>query len=138
MKKHSFSTIDEYIALQPPSVRPLLRQLRTAIRKAAPKAEEIISYGMPAYKYCGRLAYFSAWEKHIGFYPGGKAVIEQFLPKLKAYQTSPGTIQFSLEKPIPVKLVSDMIKYRVKQNEELEVARKAKRNTGKMKSVRSK
>lgn len=114
----NFSSIDEYIALQSPNMRKYLKELRAVIRKAAPGAEEAISYGMPAFKYHGPLVYFAAWDQHIGFYPGGKSVIEQYKNQLKKYQTSAGTVQLPPDEPVPVKLITAMVKFRMKQNEE--------------------
>ena len=108
---------DDYIALQPPANRALLLQLRETIRKAAPNAEETISYCMPAYKLNGVLVYFAGYKQHIGFYPGAEA-ITVFKSKLTTYTTSKGTIQFPLDKPLPLTLISKIVKYRVKVNEE--------------------
>ena len=118
MNMQRFSTIDEYIALQSPKMRKYLKELRSVIRKAAPGAEEAISYGMPAFKYHGPLVFFAAWDQHVGFYPGGKSVIAQYQSQLKEYQTSAGTVQLPPDKPVPAKLITSMVKYRVKQNEE--------------------
>ncbi len=111
-----FKTVEAYINSYPAKVRPLLKQLRSAIRDAAPEADEIISYNMPAYKYHGVLVYFAAHTAHIGFYPGTKAVTVEFKNQLTKYKTSRGTIQFTLDKPIPGTLVKKIIRYRVKQN----------------------
>lgn len=108
--------VDEYVAAQPKAVQRAVNKLRSTIRSAAPKAEEVISYQMPAYKYNGMLVYFAVWPKHIGFYPtpGG---IEAFKKELAAYEMSKGTIQFPLDKIIPYGLISRIVKYRVKENE---------------------
>jgi uncharacterized protein YdhG (YjbR/CyaY superfamily) len=95
----------------------LLEELRTTIRKAAPKAEEGISYGMPSYKQNGILVYFAGYTNHIGFYPTGSG-ISAFTNEIKHYKTSKGTIQFPLDKPIPKTLVTKIVKYRVHINEE--------------------
>ncbi|MBS1975946.1 MAG: DUF1801 domain-containing protein [Bacteroidetes bacterium] len=126
MKMQNFSSIDEYIALQSPKMRKYLKELRAVIRKAAPGAEEAISYGMPAFKYHGPLVYFAAWDQHIGFYPGSKSVIEQYKNQLKKYQTSAGTVQLPPDEPVPVKLITAMVKYRMKQNEEKKKLKTAK------------
>src|SRR4051794_3667609 len=114
-EKGLFTTVDEYIALHPPSVQAGLDLLRKTIKTAAPGAEEMISYQMPAYKLKGMLAFFSATKKHYGFYPTASPVAA-FQDKLKSYETSKGTIKFPFDKPIPVKLVSEIIKWKVKQN----------------------
>lgn len=120
----SFSTVAQYIEAQPAPVRKGLRELRSIIRKTAPKAEEVISYGMPAYKLHGMLAYFAVAKEHYGFYamPGA---IKKFADKLKPYGTSKGTIRFPLDKPLPKKLISDIIKFRVKENEQKALLKKA-------------
>jgi uncharacterized protein YdhG (YjbR/CyaY superfamily) len=117
--------IDAYLAILPPSIRSSLSKLRIAIKQAAPEAEEMISYGMPAFKYKGMLVYFAAHAEHIGFYPGSKLVITVFKKELIDYKTSAGTIQFPLGKVLPLGLIKKIVKFRVKQNEEKQ-ARKLK------------
>lgn len=110
------ATIDEYIAGFPAGIQQLLEQVRATIKKAAPEAEETISYGMPAFRYEGRgLVYFSAFKAHIGFYPipsGMKA----FKKELSSYKTGKGSVQFPLDEPMPLKLITDIVKFRVKEN----------------------
>jgi uncharacterized protein YdhG (YjbR/CyaY superfamily) len=106
---------DEYIAGFPENIQEMLNELRSAIRKAAPEAEETISYRMPAYRLNGILVYFAAQKNHIGFYPTSSGV-NAFREELAAYKTSKGAIQFPLDKPIPLKLVSTIVKFRVKEN----------------------
>ena len=113
--KGLFTTVDEYIALHPSDIRAGLNLLRKTIKTAAPGAEEMISYQMPAYKLNGMLAFFSAAQKHYGFYPTASPIIA-FREKLKSYKTSRGAIQFPLDKPIPVKLVSEIVKWKLKEN----------------------
>ncbi|MGB8359345.1 MAG: DUF1801 domain-containing protein [Bacteroidales bacterium] len=108
---------DEYIAGFPENIQRKLNDLRAAIRKAAPGAEESISYRMPAYKLNGVLVYFAAQKNHIGFYPTSSGVIA-FKKELAEYKTSKGAVQFPLDKPIPLKLVSTIVKFRVKENSE--------------------
>jgi uncharacterized protein YdhG (YjbR/CyaY superfamily) len=115
MEKTRFLSVDEYISSQPASHRPGLKQLRQTIRKAAPQAEEVISYNMPAYKFQGILVYFAAHTAHIGFYALPGPLIA-FKEKLKSYTTSKGTVQFPLGKALPVKLIQDMVLFRVKEN----------------------
>lgn len=116
MKKTIFTTVDGYIDSFPPAVRKLLSAMRKTIKAAAPKAEELISYQMPAYKYKGVLVYFAAFEKHIGFYatPTGHAA---FKKELSAYKTGKGSVQFPLTEPMPLDLVKRMVQFRVKENE---------------------
>jgi uncharacterized protein YdhG (YjbR/CyaY superfamily) len=122
ISKHKFSNVDQYIALQPEAVQEGLQKLRQTIRKAAPQAEELISYGMPGYRFHGMLVYFAAWKNHIGFYvmPDG---IEAFKQQLGNYKTEKSAIQFPLDKPIPVKLVTEIVKYRMKDNLDKEQAK---------------
>ncbi|HRG90905.1 MAG TPA: DUF1801 domain-containing protein, partial [Chitinophagales bacterium] len=103
MKAEAPLNVDSYIAAQPAAVQPVLQQLRQAIKKAAPHAEEVISYQMPAYKQNGILVYFAAWKEHIGFYPAS-AGVSHFSDKLVKYNTSKGTIQFPLSEKLPIKL----------------------------------
>jgi uncharacterized protein YdhG (YjbR/CyaY superfamily) len=90
--------------------------MRKTIKAAAPKAEELISYQMPAYKYKGVLVYFAAFEKHIGFYatPTGHAAFKNELSK---YKTGKGSVQFPLTEPLPLDLVKRIVQFRVKENE---------------------
>ena len=119
------ANVDAYIAAQPKQIQPLLEQIRSIIKKAAPKAEETISYMMPAYMQDGALVYFGGCKTHIGFYPTGSGV-EAFLDMLKDYKTSKGTIQFQLDKPIPVKLVTQIVKFRIAHNKEKAELKKLK------------
>lgn len=114
--KTIYKDVDAYIAAQPDAVQPLLQKIRATIRKAAPKAEEAISYGMPGYKYHGMLVYFAAWKSHIGFYavPSGN---EAFKEELSVYKMSKGAVQFPLDKPMPLALIARIVKFRVKENE---------------------
>jgi uncharacterized protein YdhG (YjbR/CyaY superfamily) len=116
--KSQFKTIDEYIAGFPKNVRDVLEELRRVIKESAPKTEEAISYGMPAFKLDGKnLVFFAAWTNHVGFYPGGPSAIESFKKELAPFKQSKGTIQFPLDKPIPFDLVKKIVKFRVKENE---------------------
>ena len=121
----TFVTVDEYIDAQDESVKDILEAIRVTIKKAAPKAIEVISYGMPAYKQDGVLVYFAACKSHIGFYPTGKGVAE-FEDVLSDYKTSKGAIQFPLNKKMPLALITKIVKFRVKQNEQ-KVAEKKKK-----------
>ena len=115
--------IDEYISWFPPETQLKLEQIRKAVTDAAPHAEEVISYAMPAYKLNGMLVYFAGYAKHIGFYPGAGG-ISAFKNELSAYKGAKGSVQFPLDQPLPVKLIHKIVRFRVKQN--LEKA-KAKR-----------
>jgi uncharacterized protein YdhG (YjbR/CyaY superfamily) len=115
MKKIVPKTIDEYIARFPDNIRERLTALRSTIRKAAPHAEETVSYGVPAFKLAGMLVWFAAHKNHIGFYPRA-AGIAAFKNELSAYKLSKGTVQFPFDRPLPLPLVSKLVKFRVKQN----------------------
>jgi len=118
-----FQTVDEYIKAQNPAFRPGLKLLRQTIRKAAPEAEEVISYNMPAYKLNGILVYFAQHQSHIGFYALPHA-ITSFDEEIRKYKTSKATIQFPNNNPLPVKLLTKIVKFRVKENLERTAARK--------------
>jgi uncharacterized protein YdhG (YjbR/CyaY superfamily) len=115
MKQDIVLSVDEYIAKQPLEIQEKLKGLRQAIKKAAPKAEEVISYGMPAYKFHGVLVYFGAYQNHIGFYPTGSG-ISAFHKELLIYECSKGTVRFPIGKFLPLSLVSKIVKFRVKEN----------------------
>lgn len=109
-------TIDEYITGFPDNVQEILEKIRMTIRKAAPDAEETISYKMPTFNLKGHyLVYFAAYKKHIGFYPAPIGIAE-FKQDLSAYQAGKGTMQFPLDKPIPFDLITRIVKFRVKEN----------------------
>ncbi|MCH1915250.1 DUF1801 domain-containing protein [Leptospira noguchii] len=114
-KKLNFKNIDEYINLFPKDVQDKLRKLRSTIRKAAPNAEEKISYQMPAFVLNGNLVYFAAYKKHIGFYPTSSG-IKKFQTELTKYKTTKGAIQFPMDQPLPLKLIAKIVKYRIKEN----------------------
>lgn len=106
--------IDEYIARFPRDVQPVLKKMRSTIGKAAPSAEEGISYGMPVFKLHGNLVYFGGFKHHIGFFPTSKPV-QAFKKELAGYATSKGTVRFPLDEPIPYALVTRIVKFRVKE-----------------------
>ena len=108
--------MDAYIAAAPKEVRGKLKEIRTVIRKAAPDAEERISYGIPYYGYKGRLAYFAAFKKHIGLYVP-TPVIEEHKSELTNYETAKATIRFPLNKKLPLGLIKKLVKARMKKNE---------------------
>ena len=118
MEKLPIKNIDDYMAYQPEKVRETLENLRQIIRETAPEAEEVISYGIPAYKYHGMLVYFAAYKKHCSLFGGTGSLTEEMKDELKAYKTSKGTIQFTVEKPLPGDLVRHIVNFRMKQNVE--------------------
>lgn len=107
--------IDEYIQMFPDDIQVILESLRQTIRKAAPEAEETISYQMPTFKQNGALVHFAAFKKHIGFYPTPSG-IEAFKEELSAYEGSKGTVRFPIDRPIPLDLVTEIVKFRVREN----------------------
>jgi len=113
----NFDSIDEYIHSFPKNVQLVLQQIRQAVKDATPKAEEAISYNMPAFKLNGNLVWFGAFKNHIGFYPR-KSAIEAFREKLAAYEISEvqGTVKFPLDKPMPIDLIKEIVKFRVREN----------------------
>lgn len=119
MQKTKIKNIDDYLALQPERSMMALEKIRQAVRSVAPTAEEVISYGMPAFKYKGRmLLYFAGFKKHCSLFPGSKAVILKMKKELRSYKTSAGTISFTAEKPLPTALVKKIVRARVKENED--------------------
>lgn len=118
--------IDEYIAGFPHDVQEILQKVRLTIRKAAPDAEETISYRMPTFILKGNLVHFAAFKKHVGFYPTPTG-IEKFKDELSVYEGAKGSVQFPLDKPMPFGLISKIVKFRVKENLERAEARGKKR-----------
>lgn len=118
------ATIDRYIAAFPKDVQKMMQQIRETIKKTAPEAEEKISYAMPAFTLKGQdLVYFAGYENHIGFYPA-PAGVEAFKKDLSGYKTGKASIQFPLDKPMPMGLITKIVKYRIKQNLEKAKAKK--------------
>jgi uncharacterized protein YdhG (YjbR/CyaY superfamily) len=113
--KKPITTIDEYIAAFPEETRKSLEVMRATIKKAAPEAEEKISYQMPTFVLKGNLVHFAAHKNHIGFYPTPSA-IQAFESELSKYESSKGAVQFPMEKPLPLKLIGKIVKFRVAEN----------------------
>ena len=106
------STIDEYIGYYPADVQQLLQQIRLAVAKAAPKAVETISYSMPAFRQNGIIVWFAAFKNHIGFYPGVSG-IAHFKKELSRFKSAKGSVQFPMDEPLPLGLVSRIVRFRV-------------------------
>jgi uncharacterized protein YdhG (YjbR/CyaY superfamily) len=119
-------TIDEYLAAVPEDARATLQKLRNVIKAAAPKATEVISYQMPGFKYHGMLVFFAAFKNHCSLFPGS-SVMEAHKDDLKSYETSKGTIRFTIDKPLPAALVRKIVKARVAENERRVKAKEKKR-----------
>lgn len=117
--------IDDYIAGFPDDVQKLLQEVRKTVQKSAPEAIEKISYGMPAFALNGNLVYFAAFKNHIGFYalPSGNKAFQE---ELSAYKTGKGSIQFPFDKPLPVKLIQKIVKFRIAENVEKAKLKKKK------------
>jgi uncharacterized protein YdhG (YjbR/CyaY superfamily) len=109
------NNFDEYIATFPPGIQKILSLLRSTIKKAAPDAEEKISYAMPTYYLNGNLVHFAAYKNHIGFYPAPSGIVA-FEKELSVFKTSKGAVQFPINKPLPLALITKIVKYRVKEN----------------------
>lgn len=107
-------TIDSYISGFPPRVQAILDELRRTIRELAPTAEETINYGIPTFRLNGNLVHFAAFEHHIGFYPTPSAM-EAFEQALSPYKRAKGSVQFPIDKPLPLELIRQIVKYRVEQ-----------------------
>ena len=110
-------TIDEYIRAAPREAQKKLREMHACIRAAAPGAKEGLKWGMPAFSYRRILVTFAGFEKHIGFYPTPSAVTA-FAEELSKFSTAKGSIQFPLEKPLPLSLVRKITAFRVKESVE--------------------
>lgn len=117
---------DQYLALFPTAIQERLAILRKAIQEAAPEAQEVISYGMPAYKQQGVLVYFAGYRNHIGFYPTGSGV-STFVEELTDYQCSKGTIQFQHDQAIPVELIKRIVQFRINENQLKAAMKKGKK-----------
>ncbi len=113
--KSAPATIDEFVADFSPEVQEILQRIRAIVREAAPDAAETINYGIPTFQLNGNLVHFSAFKKHIGFYPTPSG-IEQFKEELAAYSGAKGSVQFPLDQPIPYELIRKIVDFRVQQN----------------------
>ena len=109
-----FTSTDEYLSVFPVQTKKVLQEIRRIIKKAAPDAEEVISYNMPAYKLNGILVYFAGYENHIGFYPTASG-IEAFRKEISSYKNSKGAVQFPLDEPLPADLITKIVQFRVAQ-----------------------
>jgi uncharacterized protein YdhG (YjbR/CyaY superfamily) len=110
-----FSTIDEYIAMFSEDIRVKLESLRATIRASAPEAQEKISYQMPTFYLNGNLVHFAALKSHIGFYPTSSG-IAAFQDELSEYEGTKGAVRFPINQPIPMDLISRIVKFRVSEN----------------------
>lgn len=128
MAGKDFKSVDEYIASQPEAAQGILERVREAIRTALPKAEETISYKIPAYKLQnGRVLYFAAWKKHYSLYPAGERLIAALKGELAPYEVDKGTIRFPLAETVPVSLIRKIAKFRAKEVPEPKKAKASKK-----------
>jgi uncharacterized protein YdhG (YjbR/CyaY superfamily) len=114
-KKGGFKSIDAYIASFPAETQKILRELRATIQAAAPEATEKISYQIPTFALKGNLVHFAAFTNHIGFYPTPSG-IEAFQQELAMYAGAKGSVQFPIDKPLPLELIGRIVKFRVAEN----------------------
>lgn len=119
MRKPLAATVAGYLAVVPKDARAALAKLRTAIRAAAPKATEAISYQIPAYKHHGLLVGFAALKDHCTFHVMSPKVMHAYAAELKGYKTGKGSIRFPADKPLPAALVKKLVKARIAENERL-------------------
>jgi uncharacterized protein YdhG (YjbR/CyaY superfamily) len=126
-EKLPVKTVDDYMASVPEPARITLEKLRQLIRDTAPMAEEVISYGIPAFKYEGMLVGFGAARNHCGFYVMSPATMIAFQKELEGYDTATATVRFPADKPLPAALIKKLVKARVKENEALTAAKKKKK-----------
>ncbi len=114
MRKNNTS-VDAYISGFPKEIQLLLNVMRETILKSAPDAEETIKYGIPTFVFYGNLVHFGGYKKHIGFYPAPSG-IEAFKKELSVYKNAKGSVQFPVDRPLPLSLISKIVKFRVKEN----------------------
>ncbi len=120
-----FENIDSYILQFPEEVQVILEKLRKTIASAAPTAREVISYNIPTFKIHGNLVHFAGYKKHIGFYPGSKA-LAVFQDEIKHLKNAKGSVQFPLTQPIPFKLIARIVKFRIGEDQKLFDLKKSK------------
>ena len=116
MKRVPAKTVDEYIEAFPPATQTLLKKIRKTIKAAAPpQTQEVISYGIAGYKYHGVLIFFAGFTNHVSVYPAPRGA-DAFKKELTAYKGGKGTVQFLLDKPLPLTLITRIVKFRAKEN----------------------
>ncbi len=126
MAKTAFKSVDEYLATLPEDVQPMLQRVRSAIRKAVPRAEETISYQIPTYELHGsHVVYFAGWKRHYSLYPLSARLVAALRGELAPYELSKGTIRFPLSEPVPVRLIARIAKLLAKEAAERARAKRA-------------
>jgi uncharacterized protein YdhG (YjbR/CyaY superfamily) len=142
MAKTGYQSVDEYIAAHPADVQAVLKRVRRTIRKTLPRAEEAISYQIPAYKLEGRAAlYFAGWKQHVSLYPASDRMVAALGAELAPYRISKGTIRFPLTEPLPLKLIERIARFRAQESAERVQGKAAKgkasgKKAGRKKSAR--
>lgn len=126
MKTTGPENIDDYIEGFPSNVQKILQKIRKTIQKAAPDAEEAISYQIPTFRLNGNLIHFAAFQHHIGLYPRPRGV-KEFEEEMGRYEGGKGTVRFPLDEPIPYELITRITRYRVQKNFEAAAAKSKKR-----------
>lgn len=125
MAKTAFESVDDYLAAQPREAQALLERVRSTIRKALPRAREVISYQIPAVQLGGvPVLYFAGWKRHYSLYPASRRLVAAFAADLVPYVISKGTIRFPLSEPVPTRLIARMAKFRAKEVAEHKGAKK--------------
>lgn len=119
-----FNTVEEYAASLPVASKKIFATFRKTIRQAAPGAEEVISYNIPALKLHGILVYFAAWKEHLSMYPRTAGLEKAFKKEMAKYGVSKGTIRFPTNEPLPLDIIRKMVQFRVKENKEKEAVAK--------------
>ncbi len=126
MAKTQFKSVDDYLASQPEPAQVALELVRSAIRRALPEADEVISYNIPTYKLHGTaVLYFAGWKEHYSIYPVGAALLEAFRDELASHKVEKATVRFSLSEPVPVKLIERIAKFRAVEAAERSKAKPA-------------
>jgi len=120
-------SVDAYLAKVPPEYRTALQKLRRTVQAAAPQAEEVISYQMPAFRHHGPLVYYAAFSDHCSFFIGSVRTQRNFAAELKAFAAGKGTVHFTPQQPLPDRLVTRIVEARVAENEAREKAKSRKR-----------
>lgn len=121
-----FKTVEQYLSSFPAKTKAMLKDLRKTIKQNAPKAEELISYNMPAYKLNGPLVYFAGYKNHIGLYPTPNG-IAAFKKELSRYKSAKGSVQFPIDEALPLGLIAEIVKFKVAENLEKESSKTKKK-----------
>jgi uncharacterized protein YdhG (YjbR/CyaY superfamily) len=125
-----FTTVDEYMEALPEDARAVLAKVRQTLLKAVPGAEEVISYQIPTIKLDGRVFHYAAWKQHYSLYPVTESLLEAFGTDLAAHEVEKGTIRFPYDRPVPVKLITAMAKFRAQENAQVAASKPSKAKAG--------